>query len=158
MIFIVLAHWNKSSREDMSLHSDTLFWFRANQSLLFLLNATCLAEKQQIPILYSLVWPTIYRTRGEHANHYATDTVSNLFFFNQNFLVSINILFENKNWSKTIRVTWYLYKMMFSHRHLTRLIMSGKVSGFVRFHIIFIEFRFFVLDNKILKINSTTWC
>ena len=26
----------------MSLHSDTLFWFRANQSLLFLLNAACL--------------------------------------------------------------------------------------------------------------------
>ena len=29
----------------------------SNQSLLFLLNAACLAEKQQIPILYSLVWP-----------------------------------------------------------------------------------------------------
>jgi hypothetical protein len=27
----------------------------SNQSLLFLLNAACLAEKQQIPILYSLV-------------------------------------------------------------------------------------------------------
>jgi hypothetical protein len=50
-IFIVLAHWNNSLREDMSLHSDTLFWFRANQSLLFLLNAVCLAEKQQILIL-----------------------------------------------------------------------------------------------------------
>jgi hypothetical protein len=35
----------------MSLHSDTLFWFRANQSLLFLFNAACLAEKQQLPIL-----------------------------------------------------------------------------------------------------------
>jgi hypothetical protein len=33
------------------LHSDTLFWFWANQSLLFLLNAAYLAEKQQIPIL-----------------------------------------------------------------------------------------------------------
>ena len=32
----------------MLLHSDTLFWFRANQSLLFLLNDACLAEKQQI--------------------------------------------------------------------------------------------------------------
>jgi hypothetical protein len=30
-IFIVLAHWNNSPRVDMSLHSDTLFWFRANQ-------------------------------------------------------------------------------------------------------------------------------
>jgi hypothetical protein len=31
----------------MSSHSDTLFWFRANQSLLFRLNAACLAEKPQ---------------------------------------------------------------------------------------------------------------
>jgi hypothetical protein len=29
-IFIVLAHWNNSSRIDMSLHSVTLSWFRAN--------------------------------------------------------------------------------------------------------------------------------
>ena len=65
----------------MSLHSDTLFWFRSNHSLLFLLNAERLAEKQQIPISKS--WfdptrlkPTIYRTRGEHANHYATDAVN----------------------------------------------------------------------------------
>jgi hypothetical protein len=36
---------------DMSLHSDTLFWFWANQSLLFLMNAACFAEKKQIPIL-----------------------------------------------------------------------------------------------------------
>jgi hypothetical protein len=43
-IFIVLAHWNNSPRIDMSLHSDTLSWCRANQSLLFLLNAACLAE------------------------------------------------------------------------------------------------------------------
>ena len=42
---LVLAHWNNSPRVDMSLHSDTLFWFRANQSLLFLLNAACLAKK-----------------------------------------------------------------------------------------------------------------
>ena len=56
-IFIVLAHWNNSPWSDMSLLSDTLFWFRANQSLLFLLNAACLVEKQQIPILLSLVWP-----------------------------------------------------------------------------------------------------
>jgi hypothetical protein len=31
----------------MSLHSHPVFWFRANQSLLFLLNDVCLAEKQQ---------------------------------------------------------------------------------------------------------------
>jgi hypothetical protein len=37
-IFIVLIHWNNSPRIDMSPHSDTLSWFRANQSLLLLLN------------------------------------------------------------------------------------------------------------------------
>ena len=36
--------------------SDTLFWFRAIQSLVFLLDDVCLAEKQQVPILKSLVW------------------------------------------------------------------------------------------------------
>jgi hypothetical protein len=36
---------------DMSLPSDIIFSFRANQSLLFLLYAACLEEKQQIPIL-----------------------------------------------------------------------------------------------------------
>ena len=46
----LLAHWNNSPWVDMSLHSDTLFWFRANQSLLFLLNAASLPEKQHIPI------------------------------------------------------------------------------------------------------------
>jgi hypothetical protein len=51
MIFIVLAHWKNSSRVDMSLHSDTLSWFHANQSLLLLLNVLWLAEKQQISIL-----------------------------------------------------------------------------------------------------------
>jgi hypothetical protein len=48
-IFIVLSHWNNSPRIDMSPHPDTLSWFRAIQSLLFHLNAACLAEKQQIP-------------------------------------------------------------------------------------------------------------
>ena len=36
------------SRVDMSLHSDILFWFRVNQSLLLLVNAGCLEEKQII--------------------------------------------------------------------------------------------------------------
>ena len=56
-ILTVLAHWNNSPRIDMSPHSDTLSRFRTNSSLRFFLNAACLAEKQQIPILYSFVWP-----------------------------------------------------------------------------------------------------
>jgi hypothetical protein len=47
--FIVLAHWNNNLQIDISIHSSTLSWFRANQSLLFLLNVVCLAKKQQIP-------------------------------------------------------------------------------------------------------------
>ena len=48
----------------MSPHSDTISWFPANQSLLFLLNATYLVEKQQIPILTgSGIEPTTYRIR-----------------------------------------------------------------------------------------------
>ena len=47
----VLAHWNKRLQIDMSPHSDTLSWFQANHYLFFLLNAACLAGKQQIPIL-----------------------------------------------------------------------------------------------------------
>ena len=57
--------------------------------------------------------------------------------FYQNFLVSFNILLENKNESKTITVTWYLCQILFSHRHHTRLIISCKVSGFSWFNIIF---------------------
>ena len=40
-MFIVRAHWNHNPRIDMSLQSDTLSWFRANQSLHLLLNASC---------------------------------------------------------------------------------------------------------------------
>ena len=39
--FIVLDHWNNSPLVDVKLHSDTLSWFRVNQSLLLLLNAAC---------------------------------------------------------------------------------------------------------------------
>jgi len=67
----------------MSLHSDTLYWFQANQSLLLLLNAAYLGEKQQIPILaFGLTQPglepTIYRTRGKQANHYTIDVVRDM--------------------------------------------------------------------------------
>jgi hypothetical protein len=34
---IILAHWSNSSRVHLSLHSDTLSWFRTTQSLLLML-------------------------------------------------------------------------------------------------------------------------
>ena len=79
--FIELAHCDNSPLIDTSPHSGTLSWFRANQSLLFLLNAACLAEKTNTKfIVFGLtrpgLEPTTYHTRGEHANHYATDIVT----------------------------------------------------------------------------------
>ena len=67
-------------------------WFKANQSLLLLLNAACLVEKQQLPVLFnivfSLTWsglePSIYRMWGEHANHYTTDVVNHVFKYIKN--------------------------------------------------------------------------
>ena len=50
-VYIVLVHWKNFLCVEMSLHSNTLSWFRSNQSLLLLLKVVCLAEKQQIPIL-----------------------------------------------------------------------------------------------------------
>ena len=51
LAFYSASSLKQQSGERKSLYSDTLFWFRANQSLPFLLNAACLVEKQQIPIL-----------------------------------------------------------------------------------------------------------
>ena len=45
---IMLRSVSYSPRVNMSPHSDTLSWFRDNQSLLFLLNAACLVDKQQV--------------------------------------------------------------------------------------------------------------
>jgi hypothetical protein len=66
----------------MSPHLDTLSWFLANQSLLFLHNAACLREEATNInfIVFGLTWselePTIYHTWGKNANHYTTDVVS----------------------------------------------------------------------------------
>jgi hypothetical protein len=62
--YSALTHWNNSPRINMSLHSDTLFWFRANQYLLLL------GEHANH---YATDEPTIYHTWGDHANHYITD-------------------------------------------------------------------------------------
>jgi hypothetical protein len=66
------------------IYLDTLSWFRANQSFLFLLYAACLVEKQQILILMSGLIQvglefTICCTRSKHASHYTTDvTITSL--------------------------------------------------------------------------------
>ena len=65
----------------MSPHSDTLFLFRANQSLLLLLKYCVLSGEVTNThlIVFGLTRsgfePTIYRTRGEHTYHYTTDVL-----------------------------------------------------------------------------------
>ena len=67
----------------MSFHLDILFWLWANPFWILLLNAACLAVSGEATntnfIIFGLtrpgLEPTIYRTRGEHANHYTTDAV-----------------------------------------------------------------------------------
>ena len=66
---VVLAHWNISSRIDMSLRTDTLFWYRANQSLFFLLNAAFIAKSNKYQFYNSLVWPDWgSNSRWKHIN------------------------------------------------------------------------------------------
>ena len=78
-IFIVLAHWTNSSRIDMSLHLDTLFWFTTKQCFLLLLSAGILNGEATITniIVFGLTRlgfeTTFYRIRGVHADHYTTD-------------------------------------------------------------------------------------
>jgi hypothetical protein len=49
--FYSASSLKQQSVVDMSLHSDTLFRFRTNQSLLFFHHAVCLAEKQTLIIM-----------------------------------------------------------------------------------------------------------
>jgi hypothetical protein len=59
VIALLLIHWSKSPRINMSHHADILYWFRAYQYLPVLLNAAvCLAKKQQTPISNFLAFGT----------------------------------------------------------------------------------------------------
>jgi hypothetical protein len=74
--YLALANWNKCSWVDMLSYSIRIFL--ANQFPFFLLNAACLVVFTNF-IVFGLtqpgVEPTMYRTRGEHANHYYNKNV-----------------------------------------------------------------------------------
>ena len=121
-IFIVLhvAHRNNSPWIDISPHSDTLFWFRANPSLLLLLNTKCLAKKQDTNfIVFGLTplghEPSIYHTQAEHkhANHYTT--IDNPLFQNMDIIFTSN----NKISTQDFFLIRYesILKMCNSHIH-----------------------------------------
>ena len=107
---MVLGHWNSSLWVDMSFHSDTLFRFRANQSLLLLLNAAFLVRKQHIYfVVFSLtrsgLEPTIYHARGEHTNHYITDLVAHL---NNIIIIKPKLISHSK-----LTLVYWLYPFVF---------------------------------------------
>jgi len=83
-ILIVLAPWNNSLRIDMSLHSDTWFWFRANRSLLLHLNYVCLSERQPIPIEWESEWVS-----GKSSEHFVSYIMTRISYI-------------------SIRLSWYL--------------------------------------------------
>ena len=83
-IFIVLAHWKNNPRKDTSVplgHNDLI----ASQPVFVLAPECCVFSREAVNtsfIVFSLtrpgIEPTIYRTWGEHANHYTTDAVNSL--------------------------------------------------------------------------------
>ena len=117
----MLVHWNNSPRVELFIYSDTLSWFRANQSLLFLLNAACLTGEATNTnvIVFGLtrpgLEPTIHRTRGLHTNHYATDavvllliksTISSFFLQNTGWPGMFNVLSSKPVLNKVIVTTY----------------------------------------------------
>ena len=72
----MLAHWNNRTRIEMSLHSGTLSWFRANQSFPYEPSGEATITNFIVfGLTLSELWPTICHTRGGHTNHYTTHAV-----------------------------------------------------------------------------------
>jgi hypothetical protein len=73
------AHQSNSPRMEMSLHLDTKYRFRVNQSVLLHLNICVLSGDATNTNFIVLGFtgpglkPTIYRTRVEHASHYTIE-------------------------------------------------------------------------------------
>jgi len=63
-IFIVLVHWKNSPQIDTLLHSNILFWFKANQPLLWLLIDNCLAKSNKYQCSSLWFYQTMARTHN----------------------------------------------------------------------------------------------
>ena len=98
----MLASWNNSPRIDMPPHCecDTFSWFWANQSLIFLLNDACLAQKQQIPILLPLVWPDQGSNPQSRALEASTLTIPPLIQF------ALNV---NERLHEMTEIRWHVF-------------------------------------------------
>ena len=89
----------------MLIYWDTLSWFQANQSLLLLLNAESLSEKQQV----SLLWFDITRF------------LNPWFISNKNFSINLNYdeeLHGNKQGFKPVSDVWSVILLILDGHHV----------------------------------------
>jgi hypothetical protein len=117
----VLDQWNNSPLVDISFHSETLSWFRANQYLILLLKPVCLTRNQQIPI-YCL-WhernSNLLYTTLETNTQTITPSVkllhlqSNYYTFSQTITPSVKLLHLQSNYytfsqtiTPSVRLRW----------------------------------------------------
>ena len=137
----MLARWNNNPRIDMLPHPDTLSWFWGNQSLLFLLNATCLAEKQQIPIWWSLGWPD--RDSNSRSTALEANTViyrRNCFFtYITEFILKINSYNHCRSLYKSILTTSPFQHLMDNqHCYIMLCCLFERCPGITSYIYIFI--------------------
>ena len=121
----------------MLLHSDILSWFRANQPLLLLFNAVSsvsLSEKQQIPILQSLV----HSDQGSNTRDNELETSTLIITLPIRFLICINVLpvlhtsYDNiERWdlNKNTKSIWIvIIALDLMPRHVVIIVVINKVD------------------------------
>ena len=97
----------KRKSTGVSIRTETSFWFRANQSLLLLLNAACLAKH------INLIDPTGMRTHDlPHSTrdvfHYTTDVVPGI-----TLLIVITVIKKKKKKSKNKNKTKLICNILY---------------------------------------------
>ena len=99
-------------------HSDTLSWFRANQSLLFLLNVTCLTEKQHTSICI-VFWFVFWLCRLKAQQNLCLYVVFTMPTLNKTYLLFIYISHRGSNprsiahyeEEAMIKYYWFVFKL-----------------------------------------------
>ena len=92
-----MAYWTKSPMVDMSLHSDTLLWSRANHSLLLLLNI----ETERRSAFHKLLMKTI-----EMLTTYILDPINSVYNYVK-YSVYFEILLYNISYTLDFQTITY---------------------------------------------------
>ena len=139
-MLIVIVHWNNSTWVDMSLRSDTVYWFRTNQSLLFLLNAVCLARSYKY---FHNVWGFFNYRIKSCSYSYPTCLKKNWWLFNiLKIYKKYRIKIECKVW------VWSLGHLTYCH--LLWCLLSYIFLNLLYFSQIYIGKKVLVLSNHSL--------